>query len=396
MQDLISIIVPIYNVEKYLDRCIASIVNQTYKNLQIILVNDGSTDKSPEICEYYRKRDSRIQMIHKENGGLVSARKAGIEVAQGVYAGYVDGDDWIEPDMYEHMLNCMKQSGADLIETDHYIESEGSLQKVKSKIGYGLLASKEIIPIMLSDDNFDECRLKPYIWSKLFKKECLQKMQMSVDEQIGCGEDGAVVYPYILNCEKIFVSEYAGYHYIQRPGSMTNARCEKELRREIALFRYLKNAFENTDYASVMLEQLNQYAKSVILLRQISYFDKENTLLIPFGGVSAGERLVLYGAGKLGQSIWRYIQEMEKIDLLDWFDKNYILYRDMGFPVNNPEGLKAVQEDCDKIIIAVSSKRLAQSIEKDLWNMGIKKEKLIWLTEIFTDKKENILDCFVK
>ena len=100
----ISIIVPIYNVEKYVRQCIESIINQTYKNIQIILVDDGSTDTSGLICDEYASIDDRIEVIHKKNGGLDSARKAGIAIASGKYVGYVDGDDWIEPFMYERMV----------------------------------------------------------------------------------------------------------------------------------------------------------------------------------------------------------------------------------------------------------------------------------------------------
>ena len=279
-----------------------------------------------------------------------------------------------------------------MIETNHYIESEASLQKVTSKIGYGELASEDIIPIMLCDDNFDECRLKPYIWSKLFKKEYLQKVQMPVDERIGCGEDGAVVYPYVLNCKKIYISEYAGYHYVQRTGSMTNADCIGELQKDKALLHYLKTVFENSDYAGIMMEQLNQYAKSLLLLRQISVFDDENTFLTPFGGVLSKEKIIIYGAGKLGQSIYRYIKKTGKSQIFGWFDKNSIMYQNMGFPVNVRKEFAEMQRNCDKIIIAVSSKSVFDSIRDDLLQMGINEQKIIWLTKSFIDKKECILN----
>ena len=104
MDDLISVIVPIYRVEAYLEQCIQSIRNQTYKNLEIILVDDGSDDQCPQICDRYARVDERIKVVHKVNGGLDSARKAGIIAASGKYIGYVDGDDWIEPEMYEQLL----------------------------------------------------------------------------------------------------------------------------------------------------------------------------------------------------------------------------------------------------------------------------------------------------
>ncbi len=105
--DLISVIVPVYNVEKYMERCVDSILRQTYTNIEIILVDDGSTDASSRLCDEYAARDGRIKVVHKENGGLSDARDAGLAVAEGDYIGYVDSDDWIEPDMYELMhMDC--------------------------------------------------------------------------------------------------------------------------------------------------------------------------------------------------------------------------------------------------------------------------------------------------
>ena len=116
MEELISVIVPIYKVEDYLDRCIQSLVNQTYKNLEIILVDDGSPDDCPRICDEWEKRDQRIKVIHKENGGLSDARNAGMKVMVGAYVSYIDSDDWIAQDMYQKMINAIKKNNADICE----------------------------------------------------------------------------------------------------------------------------------------------------------------------------------------------------------------------------------------------------------------------------------------
>lgn len=222
MEQPISIIIPIYNVALYLEKCIQSVINQTYKNLQIILVDDGSADNSLEICRRYQKQDSRITVIHKTNAGLVSARKAGLQEAAGDYIGYVDGDDWIEPDMYEHLFKIMQMTEAEMVETAYLRETEGVSQKSANKIAAGIYEASELMTDMLCDNDFNECRLSPYLWSKLFKRKMLQDIQMNTDEQIQLGEDAAVTYPYVLKCSRIAVSDYAGYHYVQRTGSMTS------------------------------------------------------------------------------------------------------------------------------------------------------------------------------
>ena len=123
MDEKVSIIVPVYNVEKYLDKCIESIVNQTYRNIEIILVDDGSPDKCPEICNEWAKKDDRIKVIHKENGGLSSARNAALEIAQGDYITFVDSDDWIENDMIQSMLTCAAKNDADIVCCGFYFDN---------------------------------------------------------------------------------------------------------------------------------------------------------------------------------------------------------------------------------------------------------------------------------
>lgn len=392
----ISIIVPIYNVAKYLEKCILSIMQQTYDKLQIILVDDGSTDDSGHICDEYKEKDNRIVVIHKKNGGLVSARKAGIHMADGEFIGYVDGDDWIEPDMYEHLIRCMEETEADIIESDHYIENEisGEAKQVKSKLGYGNFDASDIIPIMLCDEEFNECRLQPYIWSKLLRKEILEPIQLSVDEGIGCGEDAAVIYPYILKSNKVYISDYAGYHYMQRSNSMTNTLEKDELQKSKRLIRYMQTCFGRSKYADRLLVQLNQYTKLILLLRCISFFDFENSksFLTPFGGMAERSKVIIYGAGKLGQSIYHYILSSGLLEIVNWLDQEYVMYQSSGMPVYNPEIIKEMQGQYDKIIIAVSSRKAASSIRKYLLEAGVTEEYIIWLSDSFIDEENNILE----
>lgn len=394
MNDLITIIVPIYNVSSYLDRCITSIINQTYKHLQILLVDDGSTDNSIDICRIYQSKDARIEIVHKENGGLVSARKAGIRIATGKYVGYVDGDDWIEPDMYERLYHEATISDADVIESDHYIDYEGHIKRVKSKVEYGCFDVKEIIPVMMCDDNFNECRIKPYICSKLFKRSLLVDVQIAVKERIGCGEDAAVVYPYLLKSKKVCISDYAGYHYVQRKGSITNISYIDELERNKILIQYLLSIFKQSAYADFMIEQLNQYTKLSLLLRQISFFDKASpeSFLKPFGGITEKSKVVIYGAGKLGQSIFKYILEKGKLEIVSWLDQEYKMYQLLDMPVNNPIELTKLQGKYDKIIIAVSSKKVADSIKSDLCKMSVEENDMVWLSDDFINKEYNMLE----
>ena len=236
IQPLISIIVPIYNVEKYVSECIESIVSQTYKNLQIILVDDGSTDQSGIICDKYAALDGRIKVIHKINGGLVAARKCGLDASTGEYIGFVDGDDSIEPEMYESLLNEMQISKADFVHS-------GFMQQKERKIPF----SKSVIKLLGSEDKErliktaifgSESYLAPSIWSKLFKSELIKYSYNQVPDNAQYGEDLISLCACIANCNRISLLEEAYYHYRYRDNSISNG---KEFSSLENLFRYYDN-----------------------------------------------------------------------------------------------------------------------------------------------------------
>lgn len=393
----ISIIVPIYNAADYLDKCISSIMEQTYDRLQIILVDDGSTDQSSQICDNYKEKDLRITVIHKQNEGLVSARKAGLRIATGEYVGYIDADDWIEPDFYEHMLNDMIHYQVDIVETEHFIDAGTKSGRVKCRLPYGRHDAKEIIPVMLCDKEFNECSLRPYLWSKLFKKNILTKHQLCVDEKICCGEDIAVTYPYVLDSESVYLSDYAGYHYVQRQDSMTGMKSSTSQEADKALIRYLENIFaKSKKYSEIMLKQLNQYTKSMLLIRQLNFFDKtsENKKLLPFGGINCNERIAVYGAGRMGKSIYRYLKTLYNEKAILWGDKAYLLHQQMGLPIISPEEIVERQEEYDLLLIAMSSQSVSAAAKEFLVQKGLKKSKAVWLTKEFISEDTNILKAY--
>ena len=391
MDKLISVIVPIYNVESYLDKCISSILTQTYRYLQIILVDDGSTDSSGSICDAYAQRDERIMVIHKENGGLVSARKAGIRAAVGEYVGYVDGDDWIENDMYEHLVRNMNAYNADMAETNHYLDMADESILITSKIDYGCYDSKQLIPFMLCDERFNECNLKPFVWSKLYKRQMLYSVQISVDNDISVGEDVAVTYPYVLNCKKVIIADYAGYHYVQRKGSIVNSRKCDELYCDMALISYLEKRFIHTDAAEVLLAALNQYAKALVLLRDQSYFDNkdEEEILSVFGGISKSEKVIIYGAGKMGQNLYRYLKLFGQVEILAWLDRENAIYSKWGLPVEAPEKIEDFSNTDCKVIIAINNQKTAAAVKQYLLDRDIEEQRIRWLTEEFVQNRKN-------
>lgn len=392
---MISIIVPVYNVGKYLRKCIDSILRQTYSDFELILVDDGSTDESARICDQYEEIDERVVVIHKQNGGPNRARKTGLQRARGEYVCYVDADDWIEDDMIEHQFVEIQSSGADLAVSSLYFESEGWKQKVCNTLDAGLYNTEDIVGTMLYAGEFYQFGITQYACTKLFRKDILWDVQMQVDDRIGCGEDVAVLYPYILKARTVYISDYAGYHYIQRIDSIQGRYDSDELVKDKSLIAYLYNIFAKSIYSESLLRQLNQYAKNLLLTRAVDCFDnsKEDKVLMPYGGISLNSRIILYGAGKMGQSVYRYLKSLSSIEIKGWLDKNYSVYQKMNMEVNSPDCLGELQDEAyDLILITVNNQRAVMSIRQYLETLGVKREKIKWLDEEFIKEDFNIID----
>lgn len=200
---LISVIVPIYMIERYVGICIESIIKQTYKNLEIILVDDGSKDRCPNICDLYAGKDNRIKVIHKPNGGIVSARKAGLQQSNGAYISYVDGDDWIESEFIESLYTAALENDADIVcagyTRDLYSQSVYFTNGLSSGVYKGEKL-RNLWKTMISNGSYYRSGITTYVWNKLFKRETLIDPQNKVDSRISIGEDGAVTYPALLAC----------------------------------------------------------------------------------------------------------------------------------------------------------------------------------------------------
>lgn len=217
MDSLISVIVPIYNVEKYLQRCVDSIINQTYRNLEIILVNDGSPDNCPKMCDDYAKKDSRIKVVHKENGGLSDARNVGMEVATGEYISFIDSDDWIELNMIELLYN-------NLIETDSDISSGGIRMVWEGSASSRLLMSineDDLFVFNSSEEALRELiegnKVVQTVWNKLYKTLVLRDVIFPVGK---INEDEYWSWQVFAKAKRVVSIGFPVYNYLQRGGSI--------------------------------------------------------------------------------------------------------------------------------------------------------------------------------
>lgn len=231
--DLISIIIPVYKVEKYLEKCIESVLKQTYTNLQIILVDDGSPDNCGKICDEYAKKDSRIEVIHKANGGLSDARNVGISKAKGRYIGFVDSDDYIKEDMYEILLNLIKKYDADVSICNLYdVIDENECIRNKEN-GIREYSRIDILKEILLDKN-----IQSYAWNKLYKKELFDEIKYPIGKKY---EDIGTTFYLFEKCNKIVVTSEPEYYYLKRADSLVNNVTESTILdyTEIIIQRYL-------------------------------------------------------------------------------------------------------------------------------------------------------------
>lgn len=214
---LLSIIVPIYNVEQYLRRCVDSLCAQTYHNLEIILVDDGSPDCCGQICEEYAKIDSRIVVVHKSNGGLSSARNAGLEIAKGDYIAFVDSDDWVDYDSYEKLLNLAQKYDARIVCAGRY-DMDGATGE--EMVGLcpeieGIISGEEFSARIFRWDHMDSAS-----WDKLYSRNLFEDIRYPEGVT---GEDLPVTYRLALKAERCALGNFPFYHYFHRPGSITTS-----------------------------------------------------------------------------------------------------------------------------------------------------------------------------
>lgn len=263
MNELISIIVPIYNVEQYLHRCIDSILAQTYKNIEIILVDDGSTDSSGMICDEYQQKDNRVRVIHKKNEGVSAARNAALEIANGEYIGCVDSDDWIEPEMYETMLMACIENHVTIAFCNYsQVSAEKTINRCSQNIT--VYTREELLKFYISGD--ENVIINNSVWSKLFCKDLAKDILFAVGKE---SED--IMYTTKLLCKLdkgVYIDQCLYNYVVDREGSIMNSnRSRRVIDDEIPFW------FEHISYIrNQVSDELGDYAAFYFYRRLISYY----------------------------------------------------------------------------------------------------------------------------
>lgn len=377
MNNLISVVVPIYNVEKYLRKCIESIINQTYENLEIILVDDGSTDNSSVICDEYAQVDNRIKVIHKDNGGLVSARKAGLKIAEGEFISNIDGDDWIELNMYEELLKNILETGAEIVNSGviyTYVNGEVYEANFETQVIENPKSNSKIWRGFLY--HYDELFLNSYLWSKLFRRKFFVECYEKLSDEANYGEDRIVITECLLRCKKISFLKKCFYHYIyKREGAYTAKKGSKGILWAVRMYAEIFKLFEEYQVD----DEIKKYLDAAIVTRTLMAINDSKIYPnnIPmwkciFEEKLNGKKIIIHGASQVGYDYYRQLKQNSSIKIVGWIDKNYSKYE----TVQSIDTVKNLNYDL--ILIAVAKEGIAEQIKEELKSLGVTEEKILW------------------
>jgi glycosyltransferase involved in cell wall biosynthesis len=250
--DKISIIIPVYNVEPYIRKCLDSVISQTYANIEILLINDGSTDCSGKICDEYAEKDSRIRVFHKENGGVSSAKNTGLKNMTGECVGFVDPDDWIEPDMYEVLHNALKSENVPVSIASYFKDTFSKSKPVKNKkrIPAGAISTQDMLLFPLKRDYY--MGFCGYMWNKLFAAGIFLENGLKFDEDINYGEDVLLYTKAVLagKCAGTYVGKPL-YHYCQRDESIAHSQSISVKSDILTAYKKVENLLNENGYSDI-------------------------------------------------------------------------------------------------------------------------------------------------
>lgn len=264
----ISLIVPVYNAEDYLKRCVDSLLHQIYKNLEIILIDDGSTDQSGKICDEYERENGTVRVIHKENGGLVSAWKCGVKESTGEYLCFIDSDDWADAQMVSEMADHLTGSRREIISSDYVIEyTSGNSRKIYQELPPGEYTQKalkeSVLYTLLGQEKRPVCLSR---CMKLISRELIVQNMKYSDPAIRMGEDVTIMFPALVDCERLVIMDHKiYYHYFYADASMVHGY-DPGLYRNIQQLHEIIDRVLSDKFSGTMLEEMRKGAQQEYLL----------------------------------------------------------------------------------------------------------------------------------
>ena len=378
--ELVSVIVPVYNAEKSLSDCLNSIIQQTYQNIEIILVDDGSIDGSLDICNDYARRDLRIRVYSMEHQGPAPTRKHGVKMARGERVTFVDADDLLEKELIEQLIDGEVLPEIDLVTSGYMDEETGN--KIFDNIPKGIYVSEEdkriiFSQIMINDVQPDS--VLPYQWGKLFRKDLALEVYDAVDVQIWIGEDREFTRRYLLKCRGIHITDICAYRKGYGENTLSRSKRDLFLINVIRNYVSLKEVFGAHKEKVLLMKSLNRWIFDLVMqdmkrwgiLQDVGFVN----YIFPFYPEIFQKKFVLYGAGEVGQSYFYQLSRMGEIPVL-WVDNKYMVYRKLHKDVKAVAELDTIAYDY--IIVAVAHEITAEEIKAELIGKGIDERTILW------------------
>ena len=378
----ISIIIPVYNAERYLADCVESVLNQSYTDFELILVDDGSTDGSLSVCSKYRILDRRISVLHMENGGIFQARRRGIDCAKGEFVTFLDADDWIEKNALEKAIECLVENPEiDLLSYEYFNSSGVEKNLYKEGIYNKEKIEKEIIDGMMFDHKIGQRRLNPSLCTKYIRCSIVKEIVGNVTARVTLGEDALVTYPAVCMAKKIALYHQAFYHYTNNETSSTHVIPLQSMEYVANFQENITEIMERLGYRKRLEDQIACYTRHLLSMVVNKCYGIELSSIaykFPAARFSVTEKVAVYGAGVVGKS---YIKEivMDRCCILSgWYDRQYqALSPYMDVKVENPDDIADC--DFDKIVIAIVKENVAEAIKEELIHYaGVPEEKIFW------------------
>ena len=367
----ISVIVPVYNVENYIRECIESIVNQTYKNLEIILVDDGSTDNSGKVCDEYAATDERITVIHKQNAGLISARKAGISMATGDYATYVDSDDWIDYDTYERAAEMIDKYSPDMVVYGYKKCNGDEIYQKYEELEDGYYTRHDLYNLIKNEFEINNIFYKNLLSSsccnKIVRLDLLKRNQLTINEKIIIGEDAALSFSCLIESNDIYIMHSTPYNYRVRRDSIMHKNEQNQYESVILVAKHLYAVMKNSRllYNDIIFHQFILYIFYEIIISDIKYFIKDIKVLYP--KLKKNSKILIYGEGVFSRNLSEWLRKNNYCEITGYIKTSSIL------KLSQYNGLY------DYIIIAVANAVFVKDIIDLLRSVGISDKKILYI-----------------
>lgn len=384
----VSVIVPVYQGEQFLRKCMDSILAQTLTDIEVICVDDGSTDNSLAILNEYACRDARVKCLPIQHGGLVAARKAGVSVASADYVGFVDCDDWIEPCMYERLYSKAAAVQADIV-SHGYIQEGNYISTSYDAVPDGDYVSAEAMDRLRGSMIFVLSERQPGLLgslaTKLMKRECIRQALADIPNDIDMSEDKMTLVRLMLECGSAVILHEAYYHYILHGKSMTHKPSGHYLQNVAAIYGFLQGLYGHKCFTAGMRKQADLYVVQLLLkgintrlglsFRNLMWIDPYWLERIPLGA-----RVALYGAGDLGRKFRQQLLADGRFVYAGCVDRKcQVSTEENGLQVLPLADLTGLDFDC--VVITIKHRGQAEEARSILQEMGVCADKIFWFPQ---------------